>query len=121
MIVTHNISSMVHFNEIMANNPGVVIIKVGATWCGPCAQISPYVVEWLARMPEATTHAVIVDVDHSSEFYAYMKRRKMLNGIPALFCYEKENMTFVPDNFVIGTSRDEIDRFFANCISIAES
>jgi thiol-disulfide isomerase/thioredoxin len=121
MIITHNISSMAAFGEIVARNPGVVIIKIGATWCGPCAQIAQYVVEWFSRMPEATTHAIIVDVDHSSEFYAHMKRRKMLVGIPALFCYEKGNTTFVPDHFVIGTNRGEIDAFFASCMAIAES
>jgi thiol-disulfide isomerase/thioredoxin len=121
MIVTHNISSMAEFGEIVRDNPGVVVMKIGAPWCGPCTHITPYIVEWFARLPEQNVRVIIVDVDQSAEFYAYMKRRKMLHGIPALFCYEKDNLTFVPDHFVVGTNHAEIDRFFAECISIAES
>jgi thiol-disulfide isomerase/thioredoxin len=33
-----------HFQELLESNPGVLIIKFGATWCGPCKVIEKDVI-----------------------------------------------------------------------------
>ncbi len=44
---------------IVQNHP-FVIIKVGATWCGPCNRISPYVDTYFNQMPD---NVILVHID----------------------------------------------------------
>tara|TARA_B100001093_G_scaffold298094_1_gene284243 strand:+ start:1077 stop:1415 length:339 start_codon:yes stop_codon:yes gene_type:complete len=39
-----------------------VIVKVGASWCGPCKRIQPYVDQLFSKMPK-DVYLVIVDAD----------------------------------------------------------
>ena len=39
------------FEELLRQNPGKVVLKFGATWCGPCKLIDPLVNQWFAKMP----------------------------------------------------------------------
>jgi hypothetical protein len=61
-----------------------------------------------------------VDVDESFDLYAYLKTKKMLNGIPAILAYYKGNTSYASDSCVIGANLDEINTFFAtiNTVSI---
>ena len=34
------------FEELLRQNPGKVVLKFGATWCGPCKVIEPLVNQW---------------------------------------------------------------------------
>ena len=43
-IVTY-FQSRDHFFRLLEKNPGLIIIKMGATWCGPCRMIGPVVEE----------------------------------------------------------------------------
>jgi thioredoxin-like negative regulator of GroEL len=116
MRVAHNISSIAEFEGLLRANPGILIIKVGAEWCAPCRSITPYIMARLAILPAEQFTAVAVDADASPEFYAYMKRKRMLPGIPALFAYIKGNTTFVPDFQVIGSDQSGIDELFQQCM-----
>jgi thiol-disulfide isomerase/thioredoxin len=116
MRVGHNIQSIAEFESMLHTNPGILIIKVGAEWCAPCRAITPYVMARLALLSADQFAAVAVDADASPEFYAYMKRKRMLPGIPALFAYIKGNTTFVPDLQVIGSDQTAIDELFQQCM-----
>ena len=35
-IIVSYFSSRQDFNKLLEKNPGLVILKLGATWCGPC-------------------------------------------------------------------------------------
>ena len=37
-----------------------------------------------------------IDIDNSIDVFAYMKKMKMLNGIPTLFFYDMNNTSFAP-------------------------
>lgn len=115
METIEGIESLDHFKQLLANNPGQVIIKFGADWCKPCKQIEKQVLEWFKKMPN-TVQTVLVDVDESFEIYAYMKSRKMIRGIPMILMYLKGNLEYTYDDSVSGSNPAEIDMFFQRCL-----
>ena len=102
------------FLHLLTLNPGLVIIKLGAEWCGPCKQIKPVLEAFYASSPPNVVCADI-DVDESFDFYAYMKSKKMVNGIPVILCYKKGNLGYIPDDSVTGAEPAKLDAFFRRC------
>ena len=103
------------FANLLNQNPGVIIIKLGAEWCGPCKKIEHYVTEWMKKMPSDTIQCVILDIDESFELYATLKQKKMVNGIPAILAYHKGNTSIIPDDTVIGADLNQIKLLFDRC------
>ena len=113
-----NINNIQEFKTIIENNPGLVIIKYGAEWCGPCKKIDPLVKDWFDKFNEntPTVQTILVDVDTSFELYSFMKNKKMVQGIPAIHCYEKGTKSHIPNDMVFGASPLEINKFFNRCL-----
>jgi len=103
------------FQILLQNNPGVIIIKLGAEWCGPCKKIEHPVTEWMKRMPRDSIQCIILDIDESFEIYATLKQEKMVNGIPAILAYYSENLSIIPDDIVVGADLNQIKLFFDRC------
>ncbi len=103
-----------HFTRLLEKNPGLVIIKLGATWCGPCKRIKPVVDSFFASSPDNVICCEI-DVDESFDVYAYLKSKRMVNGIPAILCYKKGNTSYIPDDSVTGADPPALDAFFKRC------
>ena len=106
------------FSDALSKNTGALIIKFGAEWCGPCKKIDPLVYDWMSKMPPSITCAII-DIDDNFEIYAFLKTRKMVNGVPAILCYKKGNTSWVPDNSVIGANEVQVNAFFQECMKYA--
>jgi thiol-disulfide isomerase/thioredoxin len=102
-----------------------VVLKFYADWCKPCKKITPFVTQLLedkARMFETRGVKnkfifVSVDVDECFDLYAFMKKQKMINGIPALFLYSKkiyqnneEKQMYIPQASISGTDENEIKK-----------
>jgi thioredoxin 1 len=102
------------FFHLLANNPGLIIIKLGAEWCGPCKTIKPVVHGFFATSPPNVVCADI-DVDKSFDFYSFLKSKKMVNGIPVMLCYKKGNKTYIPDDSITGSDPAQLDAFFRRC------
>ena len=102
------------FMNLLKVNPGLVIVKLGATWCGPCKAIAHIVEAFFATSPPNVICADI-DVDDSIDLYAYLKQRKMVNGIPVMLMYKKGNVSFAPDDSVTGADPAQLDAFFKRC------
>ena len=107
-----------HFFQILAENPGLVIIKFGASWCGPCKLIEAAVDKYFKQMPN-NVQCMSIDIDDSFDIYAFLKSKKMINGIPAILCYNKGNDSYVPDEFVSGANLQQIADFFDACLKNA--
>jgi thioredoxin 1 len=107
-----------HFIEILKVNPGVFIVKFGADWCAPCKAIESLVNESFSKMP-TNVQCAKIDVDESFDIYALLKSKKIVAGIPSMLCYKKGNNTYIPDDVVIGASKEKIDDFFNRCLHYA--
>jgi thioredoxin 1 len=102
------------FIKLLTVNPGLVIVKLGATWCGPCKKIAHIVEAFFASSPDNVICADI-DVDESIDLYSYLKQRRMVNGIPVMLMYKKGNVSFAPDDSVTGSDPGQLDAFFKRC------
>jgi thioredoxin-like negative regulator of GroEL len=109
------ITDVKHFGSLIENNPGLFIIKFGADWCGPCKLIDKDVETFFNRAPE-NVQCALIDVDTSFEIYSFLKTKKMVNGIPAILCYYKGNLNYIPDDTVIGANKAELYAFFERCV-----
>ena len=112
--VISEIANRESFFTLLQNNPGLIVIKLGAEWCGPCKTIKPAVDGFFASSPSEVICADI-DVDKSFDFYSFLKSKKMVNGIPAILVYKKTNNTYIPDDANTGSDPAQLHQFFIRC------
>jgi len=117
--VITKVNSVEQFRDILANNPGIILLKFGATWCGPCKQIDADVKHVFSKMP-ATVQCMMLDIDESIEIYSFLKNKRMINGVPVLLCYKKGNMHYVPNDIVVGANKDQIAGFFERSFALLQ-
>jgi thioredoxin 1 len=118
MGIMTEIDSIADFTKILQNSPGMVIVKFGATWCGPCKQIAVQVHELMHKIANVYSGKVIcydIDIDESFELYAFLKSKKMVNGIPAILVWDVGNTTYIPNDSAIGSNANEINLLFSRC------
>lgn len=110
--------SRLQFEEILRQNPGNVIIKFGATWCGPCKRIEAQVGQWfdlLTKDPsvlQTSNICIAVDVDNSIDLYGAFKSRRQVSGIPAILLFKQGNLSYIPDDMVVGADPRQVNDFF---------
>jgi thiol:disulfide interchange protein len=102
------------FFTLLQHNPGLIVLKLGASWCQPCKLIEKSVHGFFASSPPEVVCGDI-DVDKSFDFYSFLKSKKMVNGIPVLLCYKKGNSTYIPDDIVTGADPQQLHQFFTRC------
>jgi thioredoxin 1 len=102
------------FLKLLKVNPGLVIVKLGATWCGPCKKIAHIVEAFFASSPDNVICADI-DVDQSFDYYSFLKSKRMVNGIPVMLCYKRGNVGFAPDDMITGADPNDLHLFFRRC------
>jgi len=108
------LETLVDFQKLLIDNPGVVILKFGAEWCGPCKTIEPTVDKWYSIMPE-NVQCCKIDVDESFEVYGFLKSKRRINGIPAILAYKKGNINYIPDDMTAGADMNQTNAFFKRC------
>ena len=118
--ILDTIENVKEFTDYLHSNPGIIIIKFGADWCKPCKTIETQVHEWFHSMPE-NVQCFLLDVDESFELYAFLKTKKMVNGVPALLRYDSGNVNYIPSDIFLGADKNGIDAFFQRCIDQSTS
>ena len=104
------------FSTILKKNPGVVVIKFGAEWCGPCKLINSDVHDWFEKMPD-NVKCYDLDVDENFEIYAYLKTKKQVSSIPVILAWKKGNTMIGADYSVLGANKKAIETFFGQVTS----
>jgi len=101
------------FVELLKKNPNILVLKFGSdVWCGPCKKIRPIIDNFFASTPDDVLICDF-DVDENFDLYAFMKSKRVVNGIPVLLAYVQGNHNpLAPDCSVVGINPDEIDTFF---------
>jgi thiol-disulfide isomerase/thioredoxin len=118
--VISEIPSRDKFFQLLEMNTGLIVIYLTAEWCAYCKKIKPIVDSFFATSPENVICADL-DVDESFDLYAYLKTKKMVNGIPALLAWKKGNTSFIPDASVTGADPVSLDNFFKQCGALLKS
>ena len=112
--VITKLENLTELLKCLQENPGVFIMKLGADWCGPCKRIEGLVKNCMDQAPPNVQCAVI-DVDESLEVYSFLKKKRIVNGIPAILCYYEGNLNYIPDDAVLGADNNQVVAFFQRC------
>jgi thiol-disulfide isomerase/thioredoxin len=108
------------FAARLQTNPGVFIVKLGAEWCGPCKRIEGLVHSCMDKAP-LNVQCEVIDVDESFEIYSFLKKNRVINGIPAILAYYQGNVKHIPDDSVVGADANQVIAFFQRCYKHAET
>jgi thiol-disulfide isomerase/thioredoxin len=104
-----------------------IVLKFTADWCGPCKKIQTFV-DTLVENKISTLNEeqkkdiflfIEVNVDECVDLYAFLKKKKRINGIPSIFLYKKSIYTtvdneykYIPQYSISGTNENSIQRIF---------
>lgn len=113
--VIENPQTLKDLQTILANNPGIVILRFTATWCNPCKRVAPFIKETLAVLPNHVQF-VNIDIDECMEVYRVFKQTRQVPGVPTCLAFKKNNTTYAPDFSVVGIDSNDLTRFFNMCI-----
>ena len=108
---------VIKFRENYPPN-NILIVKFTAEWCGPCKTIKDFCFKQFDLLPD-TIICANIDVDEYIDLYAMLKKKKMVNGIPALLAFYggKTEHWFIPDDSVVGADEKRIELFFGRCVA----
>ena len=113
--VVTSIKTANDLSELLQVNPGLIIIKLGATWCGPCKKIEPLVNDWLQKMP-INVCKCIIDIDENIDLYGFYKKKRVVQGVPTIMAYYEGNDHYIPDDITFGSDEKETNAFFERCL-----
>lgn len=92
-----------------------IIIKFGATWCGPCKRIENVLNDCFIEMPD-NVYCFDLDVDDNIELFGKFKSKQMVKTIPALIYYncknDREDKWYVSDMGLFSSDNNDVLKFF---------
>lgn len=116
-----NREDFLHFlNE---NKDNDIIMKFSAKWCGPCKKIKGLIEELNETYnPDGTNYIFLeIDIDESFDLYSFLRSKKQLTTIPALFYFKKNTFVrdkyFLPTNIISSSDLNQITTFYINCLN----
>ena len=94
-----------------------IIIKFGATWCGPCQKIKTLCNKSFLEMPDNIL-CFDLDVDDNMDLFGSFKSKKMIKSIPSILSYNCNNNSreqwYISDTFISGSNEKNLLDFFKN-------
>ena len=97
----------------------IIVVKIGAEWCGPCKKIKPSWNEWIQKtLPNIIIADLDGDQDENIELIGTLRTKKMMKGIPVIFAYHcdiRRDHWYIPDDSVIGGDLIQVNAFFERC------
>ena len=97
----------------------ILIVKFTATWCRPCQTIKQLTHECFTNLPKNVIIAE-VDVDNNMDVYMFMKKKRIVSGIPAILVWFPTQSRdpahwYMPNDSVSGSAQTEIFALFKRC------
>jgi thiol-disulfide isomerase/thioredoxin len=120
----HEIENINELQTLIYDNPGLLVIKMGASWCGPCKKIQDVAHEKMTELVNTWGTAVNIiemDIDDSFEVFATLKKMRIVNGIPAILCWFKENQQLRPSDFINDSNTHGVSLLFDRCNAYLKS
>jgi thiol-disulfide isomerase/thioredoxin len=118
------INGINELQTLINENPGVLVIKMGATWCGPCNKIKKIANEQMTGLVNTWGNSVTIieiDIDECFEVYASLKTKRIVNGIPAILCWFKGNTELRPSEFINDSNPNGVSLLFDKCNAYLKS
>lgn len=105
------------FKYLLTKDHKILIVKFGAEWCKPCQNIKPYINQLLTTYKGDGLVFQSIEVNlKDDELYSLMKRRRLIQGIPAFCLYYRnkydEDLFYVPDETIIGADKVSLNSMF---------
>jgi len=92
------------------------IIKLTASWCGPCKKIAPVVNRLNDIYSKYHFEYMEIDVDDALDLYAFFKKMKMANGVPTFLTFKKSHYNpdtyYVPYRCMTGADPNGLEGFY---------
>jgi thioredoxin 1 len=100
-----HLSSSAYADEIIASDPGIVIVDISAEWCGPCRMLEPILHQLAEEIADLTV--LELDIDASPE----LARRYDVMSFPTLlFFVEGQLVRRLIGARSLAALREEIDQ-----------
>lgn len=122
-LIAEPINDRAQFIQLITDAPRLfpgcdhVIVRFTAEWCRPCKKITPLVAQYIPVLAPNVLYAD-VNIDQSHDIYSYLKSKRVIGGIPTIFCYSfpRQDMTrhtvHIPTRSVVGADPAKIKAFF---------
>ena len=97
---------------------------MGASWCGPCKKIQDIANKKMMDIVNTwgnSVNIIEIDIDDSFDVYASLKTKRIVNGIPAILCWFKENVELRPSEFINDSNPDGVSLLFDKCNAYLKS
>lgn len=112
------INGISELQTLINENPGILVVKMGASWCGPCKKIKDIADEKMTELADTWGNSVSIieiDIDECFDVYASLKTKRIVNGIPAILCWYKGNKELRPSEFINDSNPDGVSLLFQKC------
>jgi thiol-disulfide isomerase/thioredoxin len=102
-----------YYEGLINQNNGLLFICFTATWCVPCQRIKDTRDYWKQLCSEFPNITFIVsDIDEKDDLYSFYRKKRLLNGIPAIVVFEKHNKGPIFTDIINSSNIDDINQFF---------